>query len=77
MRTPAPRHKAVNAPFFWRGALRIACFAAAALGIYGLSEAHILNEELVMLLLFVALPIAAFALSGAGQDTTESTADSE
>ncbi|MFD2498760.1 hypothetical protein ACFSTI_07715 [Rhizorhabdus histidinilytica] len=50
-------------------------FAAAALAFYCLSEHRILSEEQLMLLLFIALPVGAFTLSGMGQDSSDTAID--
>ncbi|WP_257558444.1 PrgI family protein [Sphingobium sp. CFD-2] len=52
----------------WSSIIWTLIMAAAAYGIYFLRHHRILTEEQLMLLLFVMVPIAAFLLSGYGQD---------
>lgn len=42
--------------------------AAVMLGIYVLQERRILTEQQLILVTFLAIPVAAFFLSGRGQD---------
>ncbi|WP_037506034.1 hypothetical protein [Rhizorhabdus wittichii] len=72
MGRPPPQASSPHVPFAWHRALSTVLFAAAALAFYGLSEHRILSEEQLILLLFIALPVGAFALSGMGQDGSDS-----
>jgi hypothetical protein len=42
--------------------------AAGAAGLVALQKSRFLSEEMLILLIFVAVPVAAFCLSGKGQD---------
>ena len=75
MGRPSPEAPSPHVPFAWHRALTTALFAAAALAFYCLSEHRILSEEQLMLLLFIALPVGAFALSGMGQDGSDAVLD--
>lgn len=61
-----------QAVFTWARALWSIVLAGLTFGLYCLSEYRILSEEQIMLLIFVAVPVAAFFISGKGQDRSTS-----
>lgn len=75
MKGQAPERSTAGSPFTWSGALWTLIMAALMLGLYALQDYRILSEEQIMLLIFLAVPIAAFVLSGAGQDRSQSGDD--
>lgn len=62
---------ATQAVFTWSRALWTLLFAGLAFALYCLSEYRLLSEEQTMLLIFLAVPIAAFFVSGKGQDISD------
>ena len=60
-----------GAIFTWHRALWTVIMAAAAGGLYCLHQHRIMTEEQLMLLIFLLVPVAAFLLSGRGQDRTQ------
>lgn len=73
MKGQAPERPRAGSPFSWAGATWSVIMAAIMYGLYALHDHHILSEEQIMLLIFIAVPIAAFVLSGAGQDKSQKT----
>lgn len=71
MEEPAPRHSPVRNPFAARGIFWVLVAAAAWLGFAHLRQGNVLGEQQLLLMLFLAVPIGAFLLSGAGQDAPE------
>ncbi|MDE8652829.1 hypothetical protein [Novosphingobium album (ex Liu et al. 2023)] len=67
MKGQAPERSPPDASFTWPRAMWTVIMAVLMYGLYCLQDYHILSEEQIMLLIFLAVPIAAFALSGAGQ----------
>jgi len=63
-----PKKRAGGSPFSWSGALWTLAMAAGAAGLVALQKSRFLSEEMLILLIFVAVPVAAFCLSGKGQD---------
>jgi len=57
-----------GASFSWSRAGWTVIMAAVMLGIYVLQERRILTEQQLILVTFLAIPVAAFFLSGRGQD---------
>lgn len=64
-----------GANFTWHRALWTVVMAAAAGGLYCLHQHRIMTEEQLMLLVFLLVPVAAFLLSGRGQDRTQAVDD--
>ncbi|HEX7854827.1 MAG TPA: hypothetical protein VF503_14145 [Sphingobium sp.] len=75
MKGRAPERPNAGSPFSWSGAMWSVVMAAITYGLYALQEYRILSEEQIILLIFIALPTAAFFLSGSGQDRSESGGD--
>ena len=59
-----------GSPFSWTAALWTVVLAAATYGLSCLRDRRILSEEQLFLVIFIAVPVAAFILSGKGQDQT-------
>ncbi len=70
-----PERSPAGSPFSWSGALWTVIMAALMAGLYALQDYRILSEQQIILLILLAVPIAAFVLSGAGQDRTQSEDD--
>lgn len=66
-----PRGPLGAASFTWRCAMSMVVVAAGGYGSYILRQYHILTEEQLILILFLAVPVAAFVLSGVGQATED------
>jgi hypothetical protein len=66
-----PKKRALGSPFSWSGALWTLAMAAGTAGLVALQNSHFLSEEMLILLVFVAVPVAAFCLSGKGQDRSD------
>lgn len=66
-----PKKRAPGSPFSWSGVLWTLAMAAGAAGLVALQKSRILSEEMLILLVFVAVPVAAFCLSGKGQDRSD------
>ena len=64
---------AAQAVFTWSRALWTLLFAGLAFALYCLSKYRLLSEEQIMLLIFLAVPIAAFFVSGKGQDMSDAS----
>jgi len=71
-----PQRPDAGSSFAWSGVMCSAIMAAIASGLYALHDHHVLSEEQILLLLFMAIPIAAFILSGAGQDRSPNDEES-
>ena len=67
MKGQAPERSRRDASFSWSGAIWTGIMAVAMYGLYCLHEYRVLSEEQIVLLAFVAVPIAAFLLSRKGQ----------
>ena len=72
MKGQAPERPSAGSPFSWSGAIWSVIMAALAYGLYALQDNRILSEEQIMLLIFIAVPVAAFIMSGSGQDRSQS-----
>lgn len=68
---PAPRHLPVRVSSVARGIFWTLVAAAAWIGLAHLHQGNVLGEQQLLLMLFLAVPIGAFLLSGAGQDVPE------
>jgi hypothetical protein len=66
-----PKKRALGSPFSWSGVLWTLAMAAGTAGLVALQKSRILSEEMLILLVFVAVPVAAFCLSGKGQDRSD------
>ena len=75
MKGQAPERPSAGSPFSSSGAIWSAIMAAIAYGLYALQDNRILSEEQIMLLIFIAVPVAAFILSGSGQDSSQGGGD--
>lgn len=64
---------ATQAVFTWPRALWTLLLAGLTFILYCLSEYNLLREEQIMLLIFLAVPIAAFFVSGKGQDMSDAS----
>lgn len=64
---------ATQAVFTWSRALWTLLFAGLTFALYCLSEYRLLSEEQIMLLMFLIVPIAAFFVSGKGQDMSDTS----
>ena len=64
---------ATQAVFTWSRVLWTLLCSGLAFVLYCLSEYHLLSEEPIMLLIFLAVPIAAFFVSGKGQDMSDAS----
>lgn len=71
MKGQAPERSPPDASFSWPRATWTVLLAALMYGLYCLHDYRILNEEQIMLLVFIAVPVAAFVLSGRGQVRAE------
>ena len=58
-----PRNRSTQASFTWGRALWTVILAGVAFGLFCLSEYQVLTNAQIMLLIFVAVPIAAFFVS--------------
>ena len=66
-----PKKPAPAGSFSWSGVLWTVVMAVGAAGLYALQAYRILSEEMLILLIVIAVPIAAFCLSGVGQDRSD------
>jgi len=64
---------ATQAVFTWPRALWTLLLAGLTFILYCLNEYRLLREEQIMLLIFLAAPIAAFFVSGKGQDMSDAS----
>lgn len=67
------RDPSTQAIFTLQRALWTLGFAGLAFILYCLSEYRLLREEQIMLLIFLAVPITAFFVSGKGQDMSDAS----
>ena len=65
-----PKRRALGSPFTWNGAFWTVVMAAGAAGLFALQKYRILSEEMLILLIVIAVPVAVFCLSGKGQDSS-------
>ncbi|OYW86569.1 MAG: hypothetical protein B7Z20_07195 [Sphingobium sp. 32-64-5] len=77
MKRFAPRQRLARAPFSWRGAVWTLALALFWLGLYDLASHHRVSGWYIMLLIFLAVPLATFMLSSAGQDRANRGGDRE
>jgi Na+/proline symporter len=70
MKNGAASQASEKASFSWFRAFCTIVIAGSAMVFYYLEHREILNEQQLMLISFIAVPIAAFLISGAGQDTS-------
>lgn len=66
-----PGGPAGTASFAWLRAISTVVVAAGAYGFYVMRRCHILSEEQLILIIFLAVPVATFLLSGLGQATED------
>lgn len=67
----APEPRSWGSGFTWPAAAWTVLIALATYGLFQLQEYRILSEEQLILLILVLVPVAAFLLSGVGQDRTQ------
>ena len=67
----APKKQAPVGSFSWSGVMWTIVMAVGAAGLYTLQEYRVLSEEMFIFLIIIAVPIAAFCLSGVGQDRSD------
>lgn len=60
-----------SAAFSWGSAVWTLVTAAAMLGLYYVHRQRIINEKQFILLIFIAVPVAAFLLADWGQDQSQ------
>lgn len=66
-----------HASLSWSGVISTFIMAAIFLGLHYLYRHGVMTEEQLMLLIFIAVPIAAFLLSGRGQDGSQGETSAE
>jgi|UPI000687B481 amino acid permease len=71
MAGPGSGEHLTQATFTWPRALWTLVLAGLMFGLYYLNENRILSEEQIILIVFVAVPVGAFFVSGKGQDMSE------
>ncbi|WP_254515812.1 hypothetical protein [Novosphingobium sp. G106] len=75
MKWRAEKPPTPGSPFSWLGMIWSVVMAAIMYGLYLLHDFRVLSEEQIMLFVFIVVPVAAFVLSGAGQDRSQNEAD--
>lgn len=66
-----PRNRSTRASFTWGRALWTVILAGVTFGLICLSEYEVLSNAQIMLLIFLAVPVAAFLVSGWSRDESD------
>lgn len=61
----------LHAVFTWSRCFSTLAMAGVGFVIYACTQYRLLSEEQLILLVFIAVPLAAFFISGIGQDRSE------
>ncbi|HWV12043.1 MAG TPA: hypothetical protein VN110_02005 [Sphingobium sp.] len=61
----------LHAVFTWSRCFWTVAMAGVGFAIYACTQYRLLSEEQLILLVFLAVPVAAFFISGTGQDRSE------
>lgn len=75
MKRSAPRQRLARASLSWRGVGWTLALALCWLGLHDLAHHHAFTARHLMILIFLAAPLAAFMLSGGGQDSADEGRD--